>query len=194
MSSNIFCARALSLMALLAGLLTGWLLPAAKAWAGPATAVSADDAHTALAQGAYALDVRAPEAYRAGHLPQASLLPQDAAQRPLNALADLLTQAGADSSRTIVVVGDAGDAHAHALWQRLAQVAPGRVLWLVGGVQEWQMRGFSLSTEPVKRLPVPQMLVPFSAETPSAAPAMAGSRVRSGGALERAWPVKIALQ
>jgi rhodanese-related sulfurtransferase len=126
---------------------------ASYAHAGQASAVSADDARLAIAQGAYVLDVRSAAQFDAGHLPQASALPSDAAALPVNELAALLTQAGIDSARTMLVVGDAGDAAAQALWQRLAQVTSGRVLWLVGGVQEWQMRGLALTTETITRAP-----------------------------------------
>jgi 3-mercaptopyruvate sulfurtransferase SseA len=161
------------------------------AHAGQASAVSADDAHTALAQGAFVVDVRSQQAFAAGHLAQAACLPRDAAQLPLSSLAALLSQAGVDSSRTVLVMGDAGDANAQALWQRLAQVSSGRVLWLVGGVQEWEMRGHALTTQPASRLPVPQFLTPFVAT--DSASRMAGSKVRSSALLERDLAIKVAL-
>lgn len=164
---------------------------AAHAQAGPATAVSADDAHAAMAQGAFVVDVRSAPAYAQGRLPHAALLPANTAQLPLNELANQLAHAGVDSSRTVLVVGDAGDLNAQALWQRLAQVASGRVLWLVGGVQEWQMRGYALTTAASSRLPVPQFLAPFDA--PADATRMAGSKVRSSALLERDLAIKVAL-
>jgi 3-mercaptopyruvate sulfurtransferase SseA len=167
------------------------LLVSAAVHAGQASAVSADDAHTAIVQGAFVVDVRSSPAYVQGHLPQAALLPSNAAQLPLAELSRLLSQAGVDSSRTMLVVGDAGDAQAQALWQRLSQVASGRVLWLVGGVQEWQMRGHALSTDISARLPVPQFLAPFDA--PVNASRMAGSKVRTSALLERNLPVQVAL-
>jgi 3-mercaptopyruvate sulfurtransferase SseA len=136
---------------------------ATQAQAGQATAVSADAAHTALAQGAYVMDLRTTQAFATGHLPQAANLPADAAKLPLLALAAMLEKAGVDSSRTMLVMGEAGDANAQALWQRLSQVTSGRVLWLVGGVQEWQMRGYALTTQGRARLAVPQFLAPFDA-------------------------------
>lgn len=166
------------------------LLSAAHTQAGQASAVSADDAQSAVAQGAYVVDVRAAAAFAQGHLPLATSLQSDAAQLPLQSLAALLSQAGIDSSRTMLVVGDAGDANAHALWERLAQVSSGRVLWLVGGVQEWQMRGHVLTTSVSTRLPVPQFLAPFDA-APNAS-RMAGSRVRTSALLERDLAVQIA--
>ena len=160
------------------------------ALAGPALAVSADDAQAAVSQGAYVLDVRNASQFAAGHLPQAVQLPTDAAQRPLNELAALLSQAGADSSRTLLIVGEAGDSNAQALWQRLAQVASGRVLWLVGGVTEWQMTGRALSQDTVAHKAVPQFLTPFEAQ-PSKSN-MAGGRVRSSQLLERNLQIKVA--
>lgn len=161
------------------------------AYAGQASAVSADDAHTAVVQGAFVVDVRAASAFAQGHLPQATSVPAHAAQLPLAELARLLSQAGVDSSRTILIVGDAGDSQAQALWQRLQQVASGRVLWLVGGVQEWQMRGHVLGSDPSSRRPVPQFLTPFDA--PANASRMAGSKVRTSAMLERNLAVQVAL-
>ncbi len=170
-------------------------LLASPAHAGQATAVSADDAHTALVQGAYVVDVRGIEAFAQGHLAQAASLPADAAQLPLQQLAALLSQAGIDTSRTMLVMGDAGQPQAQALWQRLASVTSGRVLWLVGGVQEWQMRGHALTAAVAARQRVPQFLVAFDAasDAPAHASRMAGSRVRTSALLERDLPVQLAL-
>ncbi len=154
-----------------------------RALAGQAIAVSADDAQQAIAQGAFVVDVRESADFVAGHLPQASSVPRDLASQPLQAVASHLSQAGIDTSRTVLIMGDAGDLQAQALWQRLSQVASGRVLWLVGGVQEWQLTGRALSTEVIQRLPVPQFLTPFDAA--NAATRMAGSKVRSGRLLEQ---------
>jgi rhodanese-related sulfurtransferase len=156
-----------------------------------AQAVSADDAHNAVARGAFVVDVRSAPAFDQGHLPLAVSLASDAAALPLAQLAQVLSQAGIDTSRTVVVVGEAGDANAAALWQRLAQVSSGRVLWLVGGVTEWQMRGYALSTERVTHAPVPQFLTPF--QMPRDAVRMAGSKVRSSPLLERDLSIKVAL-
>jgi rhodanese-related sulfurtransferase len=164
---------------------------ALHASAGQAVAVSADDAQAAVSQGAHVLDVRTAAQFAAGHLPQASAVPAQAAQLALTDLAALLSQAGVDSSRTMLVVGDAGDANAQALWQRLAQVTSGRVLWLVGGVQEWQMRGHALSLDASSRPTVPQYLAPFDA--PAQNTRMAGSKVRTSALLERNLPVQLAL-
>ncbi len=167
------------------------LFLAAQAHAGQASVVSADDAQLAVAQGAFVVDVRSSASFAEGHLPQAAALPANAAVLPLESLAAVLSQAGVDSSRTMLVVGDAGDANAQALWQRLAQVTSGRVLWLVGGVQEWQMRGYGLTTAVTLRAPVPQFLSSF--ETPAHANRMAGSKVRTSALLEQNLAVKVAL-
>lgn len=167
------------------------LVLAAQAYAGKASAVSADDAQTAVVQGAFVVDVREAQAFTTGHLPQAAALPANAAGALLPELAALLAQAGVDSSRTILVVGNAGDANAQALWQRLAQVTSGRVLWLVGGVQEWQMRGYGLTTVVTTRAPVPQFLTSF--EAPATATRMAGSKVRASALFEQSLAIKVAL-
>jgi 3-mercaptopyruvate sulfurtransferase SseA len=176
---------------LLLFLATSFALLAAPAQAGQSRAVSADDAQSAVAQGAYVVDVRSALAFAHGHLPQAASLRSDAAQLPLQDLATVLSKAGIDSSRTVLVVGDAGDANAQALWERLASVASGRVLWLVGGVPEWQMRGHVLTTAVASRFPVPQFLVSF--EAPPDASRMAGSRVRTSALLERNLAMQVAL-
>jgi 3-mercaptopyruvate sulfurtransferase SseA len=172
-------------------MLAATLMAASGAMAGPAIAVSADDAQMAVSQGAYVLDVRSSAQFASGHLPSAVKLPTDAAQRPLNELAALLSQAGADSSRTLLIVGEAGDANAQALWQRLALVASGRVLWLVGGVPEWQMTGKPLSRDTVAHKAVPQFLTPFEVQPSKAG--MAGGRVRSSQMLERNLQIKVAV-
>lgn len=166
------------------------LVLAAQVSAGPASAVSADDAYASVAQGAFVVDVRAAAQFAAGHVPQASWIPERASELPLDQLAALLGKSGIDSSRTMLIVGEAGDANAQALWQRLAQVTSGRVLWLVGGVQEWQMRGYALTVQETQRTPVPQFLASF--ETQPFARSMAGSRVRSGALLERDFQIKTA--
>jgi 3-mercaptopyruvate sulfurtransferase SseA len=176
-------------MKLIASLFAALFLSAAV-HAGQASAVSADDAHKAVTQAAFVVDVRPAAAFAQGHLPQAVSLPTDAAQLPLADLARLLSNAGIDSSRTILIVGEAGDVNAQALWQRLGAVASGRVLWLVGGVQEWQMTGRSLSFEAATHKAIPQFLTPFAAQ--SSASRMAGSRVRSSELLERNLAFKTA--
>jgi 3-mercaptopyruvate sulfurtransferase SseA len=122
-------------------------------------AVSADAAALALAQGATVVDVRNAGAFAQGHVPTAVRLPGDAATQPTKALAHLLSNAGVDLSRTVVVVGEPGDANAQALWQTLSAYATGRVLWLVGGATEWQLRGYGLSTQVSSAQAVPQHLV-----------------------------------
>jgi rhodanese-related sulfurtransferase len=186
----IMTLRTTCFSSLIAVLTLLFSLLASSAHAGQALAVSADDAHAALSKGAFVLDVRSEAQFTAGHLRSASRLPADTATRSLNELAALISQAGADSSRTILIVGEPGDANAQALWQRLASVVSGRVLWLVGGVAEWQMTGRPLSEEAVTHKAVPQFLTPFDAQAASSR--MAGSRVRSSELLERNLRINVA--
>ena len=167
------------------------LLLTTSTQAGQVGAVSADDAQTAVAHGAIVVDLRPASDFSLGHLPQAVSLPPDAAHLPLPRLAALLSQAGVDTSRSVLVVGEAGDANAQALWQRLTQVASGHVLWLVGGVPEWQMRGYALTSAVATRPAVPQFLTPFDA--PASASRMAGGRVRTSALLERSLATALAL-
>ncbi len=146
-------------------------------------AVSAEAAAQALAQGATVADVRSAKAYAQGHLPNAASLPKDAAQLPVTTLERLLSDAGIDLSRTVLVVGEPGDANAQALWHTLSAYATGRVLWLVGGTTEWQMTGRTLSTQVVAAKAVPQYLVRLQAEPVQTR--MAGHGLRAGAALER---------
>jgi 3-mercaptopyruvate sulfurtransferase SseA len=121
-------------------------------------AVSADAAAVALAQGATVVDVRSAAAFEQGHLPSAVHWSLGTADTPA-ALARFVSQAGVDLSRTVLVVGEPGDARAQALWHTLGSYATGRVLWLVGGTTEWRMTGRSLSTQTTAAKAVPQHLV-----------------------------------
>lgn len=141
-------------------------------------AVSADAAALALAQGATVVDVRSAQAYAQGHLPNAALLPQDAARLSVSTLGRLLSGAGIDLSRTVLVVGEPGDASAQALWHTLSAYATGRVLWLVGGTTEWQMTGRALSTQVLAAQAVPQYLVRLQGQ--AVLTRMAGHGLRSG--------------
>ena len=122
-------------------------------------AVSADAADTALAQGATVVDVRSAAAFGQGHLPGAVHWTLATVDMPAANLARFVSQAGVDLSRTVLVVGEPGDANAQALWQTLSSYATGRVLWLVGGTTEWRMTGRSLSTQTTTAKAVPQHLV-----------------------------------
>jgi 3-mercaptopyruvate sulfurtransferase SseA len=146
-------------------------------------AVSADAASAAIAQGATVVDVRSAAAYAQGHLPTAALFPPDAARRSVAQLESLLSHTGIDLSRTVVVVGEPGDANAQALWHALSTYATGRVLWLVGGVTEWQMTGRAVSTQVQMAKAVPQYLVRLHSEP--AQVRMAGHAWRSEGAQSR---------
>jgi 3-mercaptopyruvate sulfurtransferase SseA len=129
------------------------------------------------------VDVRSPSAYAAGHLPGAARLPRDAASQPLAQLERLVSEAGIDLSRTVLVVGEPGDADAQALWHTLSRYASGRVLWLVGGTTEWQLGGRALATHSTALHAVPQHLVRLQAEPAQAG--MAGAALRSA-----AWPAR----
>jgi 3-mercaptopyruvate sulfurtransferase SseA len=139
-------------------------------------AVSADAAAVALAQGATVVDVRNAAAFDQGHLPGAVHWSLGTADTPA-ALARFVSQAGVDLSRTVLVVGEPGDARAQALWHTLGSYATGRVLWLVGGTTEWQMTGRGLSTQTTVAKAVPQHLVQLHA-TPAQA-RMAGYSLRT---------------
>ena len=139
--------------------------------------VSALVAERFVAQGALVVDVRSAAAFAQGSLPGAVVWMAGAGEVSVQELERHVSRAGIDLSRTVVVLGDAGDPRAQALWQQLAQYASGRVLWLVGGVQEWQMAGFALATTQIAHKPVPQTLVAH--HTVSIAPRMAGSNLRA---------------
>jgi 3-mercaptopyruvate sulfurtransferase SseA len=142
-----------------------------------------------LAQGATVVDVRSAVDYGAGHMPGAARLPRDAASLPLAQLERLVSDAGIDLSRTVLVVGEPGDTQAQALWQTLGRYATGRVLWLVGGMLEWQMRGYALATHSAVLPAVPQHLVALKAEPAQAR--MAGAALRTG--TQAALPGKLSL-
>lgn len=140
-------------------------------------AVSANAAAQAIAHGASVVDVRSASAYAQGHMPQAVHLPSDAAAQSIEVLQRWVSDAGADLSRTVLVVGEPGDANAQALWHRLSGYATGRVLWLVGGTTEWQMTGRALSVSAVHVKAVPQYLVRLHSAPADAR--MAGHSVRA---------------
>jgi rhodanese-related sulfurtransferase len=143
-------------------------------------AVSADAAAAALAQGATVVDVRSAAAFEQGHLPCAVRWSLAAVDASAADLAQFVSQAGVDLSRTVLVVGEPGDARAQALWHTLASYASGRVLWLVGGTTEWRMTGRSLSTHTVVAKAVPQHLVLLQALPAQAR--MAGHSLRTAPA------------
>lgn len=128
--------------------------------AAPARAdvLSAHAAQQTLARGAVAWDVRSAADYAQGHLPGAVRAEWDG-EWTLTALEAAVSQAGIDLSREVLVYGSAGEPRARRLYEVLQRVAPGRVHWLVGGVQEWALAGQPLSQVPAVRAPVPQRLV-----------------------------------
>ncbi len=139
--------------------LSAWTAVAVLLLAGAAQAepVSAAHAREALAAGAIAWDVRAPAAYAQGHLPGAVSARVDSLD--LAALEALVSARGIDLSRGVVVYGLPGDEGAARLHARLESVSPGKVYWLVGGLEEWQLAGGKVSREVAVRAPVPQRLV-----------------------------------
>jgi 3-mercaptopyruvate sulfurtransferase SseA len=127
--------------------------------------LSAAAAEAALADGALAWDVRVQPAETT--LPNALRI--DAAsldawlrRGELAPLQAAVSAAGLDLSRDIVVYAEAGDLRARALVQSLQALARGRLHWLVGGIDEWQMSGRPLQHSGLggsSRLPVPQQLL-----------------------------------
>jgi 3-mercaptopyruvate sulfurtransferase SseA len=160
-----------ALVALCAALLLGWPVPGQTQ-----EAVSAAQAREALTQGATAWDVRTPGALQ--RLPGAAQADLTVWGRSggLAALAAAVSAAGIDLSRDVVLYGAAGDARAQALQAALKPVASGRVMWLVGGIDEWQAAGLPLVSEAAARLPVPQRLVALQPESGAAQPANAALR------------------
>lgn len=171
------CAALPGLHAALLGLAACAALLCAPAQASGHEAVSADAAAQAVAHGASVVDVRSPSAFASGHLPGAARLPREAGSLPLSQLERLVSDAGIDLSRTVLVVGEPGDADAQALWNALSLYASGRVLWLVGGTLEWQLRGHALTTRTAAQQAVPQRLVPLHSQP--AQVRMAGAALRS---------------
>lgn len=160
----------------IAGVVCAWAF-ACAALAGQHAPVPADVAAQAVAQGATVVDVRSAEQFAAGHIRQAVSLQEPLSALPVADLARTLSEAGVDLSRTVVIVGNTGDERAQALWQTLQRYATGRVLWLVGGTTEWQMRGYALTAELMPRKPVPQHLVAL--QSSAGMPRMAGSSMRA---------------
>lgn len=143
-----------------------------------AEVVSAAAAEQRLQDGAQAWDVR--EASATPLLPGAVRLDAQTcldwlAAGDVQALSAAVSAAGIDLSRDVLIYGEAGDGRAQALYQALQQLATGRVLWLVGGVAEWQMSGRRTAAVAGSRLPVPQRLVSL-AGTASARMAAASLR------------------
>jgi rhodanese-related sulfurtransferase len=134
--------------------------------------VSAHAAQQAISHGATVLDVRDAASYIQAALPGAVLV-ANAAQLSDAQLAQAVSAAGVDLSRTVLLVGEPGSASAQALHARLAQVASGQVLWLVGGLQEWQAIGAAAPAgqAQTQRYAVPQHLVSLPATAPLESPA-----------------------
>lgn len=149
---------------------------AATAPAG-ADVLSAHAARQVLARNATVWDVRGAAAYAEGHLPGAVQADWQG-QPALPALQAAVSQAGIDLSREVLIYGNAGEPRARALYEVLQRVAPGRVHWLVGGVQEWTLAGQPLTRTPAVRLPVPQRLVVLRGEPQAGELRMAADALR----------------
>lgn len=143
-------ARPLAALALLAA--------AALARAEP---VSAALAEQRLMDGAQAWDVRAtsPALLPGSKQLDAGFCLAALRRGDMAALSRAVSAAGIDLSRDVLIYGAAGDTRAQALHELLASVASGRVDWLVGGVDEWQLGGRRTVAAPAPHLPVPQYLV-----------------------------------
>jgi 3-mercaptopyruvate sulfurtransferase SseA len=160
----------------LSWLAAGLMALTGGAWA---EAVSAPVAEQQLRAGAQAWDVRGGGAGPV--LPGATALDAQACLHWLRtgdveALSRAVSGAGLNLSRTLLIYGEAGDVRAQALHEVLGRVATGRVLWLVGGIDEWQMSGRATVEAPSTRLPVPQRLVAREGEDTAARMAAASLR------------------
>jgi 3-mercaptopyruvate sulfurtransferase SseA len=134
-------------------------------------AVSAQGAAAAVSRGAVVVDVRSAAQYGAGHLADAVSVPQLLDLNDRKALQALVSALGIDLSREVLLVGEAGDAPAQQAAKLLARYASGRVHWLVGGAQEWQMSGRALHTSASSpRAPVPQYLVAHTPDMAQSSP------------------------
>nr|WP_259372116.1 rhodanese-like domain-containing protein [Caldimonas mangrovi] len=136
-----------------------------------------------MARGATAWDVRSAADYAQGHLPGA-VRAEWGGELTLTALEAAVSQAGIDLSREVLVYGSAGEPRARRLYEVLQRVAPGRVHWLVGGVQEWALAGQPLSRVPAVRAPVPQRLVVLREDGVAGELRMAADALRRS----RPWP------
>ena len=133
--------------------------------------VSAPAAAAALLRGATAWDLRPAGAGSLG-LPgavrdDAPNLDRWLLARDVAALSAVVSDAGIDLSRGVVLYGEPGDARVQAVASSLQGVATGGVHWLVGGALEWQMAGLALAPPTfARRSPVPQRLAqPVAAVT-----------------------------
>jgi 3-mercaptopyruvate sulfurtransferase SseA len=141
--------------------------------------VSAALAQQRIAAGAAVWDVRAQAD---AHLPGAVRLDAASVQRwllhgDLSALSAAATEAGLNLSADVLVYGDAGDALAQAISQRLPNVVRGQVHWFVGGVAEWRALGLPTQAQADRRLALPQRLSAWlPAKEAAAAPASASLR------------------
>ncbi len=100
------------------------------------------------------IDVRPAEAYALGHLPFALSLPAERFQQDLarpERLAALLGPAGVDPAHEAVIVSEGGLNKRSALvFALLEQLGQRQVSLLLDSVDDWGLRGLSLSKEPTR--------------------------------------------
>ena len=149
------------LLALLTVLMTG-----SAAMAGEII-VDATEVDAAMQRGAILWDVRDAEAYAQGHIPGAVNIGEDAAVLrnpntedflPIARVQQLLSTAGIDLSKEVVVYGRRGDPEAYWGLTTVRHFGgkQGRVFH--GGVDAWQAAGLPLSKEETRLAPVQQTL------------------------------------
>lgn len=100
--------------------------------------ISVAEAFEKREQGAYILDVRQPEEWEQGHIPDATLI-------PLAELPDRLSEVPADQE--VVVVCRSGNRSAQAR-DILRSAGYTQVTSMSGGVTDWQAQGLPIITGP----------------------------------------------
>ncbi|MCX2863626.1 rhodanese-like domain-containing protein [Paucibacter sp. PLA-PC-4] len=100
------------------------------------------------------IDVRAAEAYALGHLPFALSLPAERFEQELarpERLAALLGPAGVDPTHEAVIVSEGGlNKRSAIVFALLEQLGQRKVSLLLDSVDDWGLRGLSLSKEPTR--------------------------------------------
>ncbi|WP_169054197.1 sulfurtransferase [Nitratireductor sp. XY-223] len=102
------------------------------------------------------IDVRAPEAFADGHIPEAVNIPYrdltdpqahvDGALKADAELATILSEAGIDAHTQVVLYDDEGGFRASRLFWLLEYFGHAKARILNGGLQAWQAGGYGLST------------------------------------------------
>ncbi|MBL8325236.1 MAG: hypothetical protein JNJ89_09800 [Rubrivivax sp.] len=145
---------------------TGWL----KAWNGKLL-------RSTGASPLVVVDVRPPEAYKAGHLPYAVNVPAELFRRHAHEpdkLAALLGPAGVNAALEAVVVGEGGvDADAGFAYWMLERLGQRRVSIFVDSLERWAEQGQEVAREPTVVGPATKPGEITIARTTYAAPARA---------------------